>query len=109
MKDFSTIDSMMKLIREGVPPDWKKFKEKKTSKIYYKQEPGLSQITLYLEEVFEASLINLVAVIGEVQLFKKWVPLMRQSDLLADVSYLRKFMYFRNAMPWPMKSRECYV
>jgi hypothetical protein len=94
---------MLMLMREGSMPDWKKFKDKPNSKIYYKHEDGFNQLTLYIEEVLEAPMLNLFAVLGEAQLFKNWIPMMKQSDMVAEVSYLRKLAYFRVKLPWPFE------
>jgi len=45
---------------------WTKFSDKGDSKIYYKQEEGIKSLTLYLEDVIEAPLLNLFAILGEV-------------------------------------------
>lgn len=101
-RDFAIIDGMMKEL-SGDMAGWQRFKDKPESKIYYKQEDGLSQLTLYIEEVFEAPMINLFAIMGEAQLFSKWVPMMKQSDMVAEVSHLRKLAYFRISLPWPFE------
>jgi hypothetical protein len=54
-------------------------------------------------------LINLFSILGEAQLFKEWIPLMKQSDIVAEVSHLRKLAYFRCNMPWPLSPREIYL
>ena len=63
-------------------------------------------LTMYLEAEFEAPLINLFAVLAEVQLFKSWIPITKKSDLIGEVSHLRKLAYFRNNLPWPFSDRE---
>jgi hypothetical protein len=53
--------------------------------------------------------MNIVAVGTEAQLFKEWFPMMKQSDIVYEVSLFRKLVYFRNSLPWPMKQRESYL
>lgn len=43
------------------------------------------------------------------QLFKEWVPLTKQSDLVGEVSPLRKMVYFRYGLSWPFTSREIFM
>lgn len=64
---------------------------------------------MYFEKVFEAPVINLVAVLSEVALFKEWVPITKQSEILTEVSHLRKLGYFRNNLPWPFAEREVFL
>ncbi|TNV77941.1 hypothetical protein FGO68_gene8534 [Halteria grandinella] len=95
-RDAAIINDMLTQMRTGMP-DYQRFKDKPHSKI------------LYVEEVFECPLLNIFAVMGEAQLFKNWVPMMKQSEIVADVSHLRKLAYFRVALPWPFEQRECYL
>ncbi len=76
-KDFSIIDHFLEELKRQDLKDagWTKFSDKGDSKIYYKQEEGVKSLTLYLEDVIEAPLINLFAILGEVQLFKNWIPM----------------------------------
>jgi hypothetical protein len=104
-KDFSIIDHFLEELKRQHLKDagWTKFSDKGDSKIYYKQEPGVKSLTLYLEDVIEAPMINLFAILGEVQLFKNWIPMTKQTDIIGEVSHLRKMAYFRMALPWPLK------
>ena len=99
----------MQELKKDLGDGWTKFSDKETQKIYYKQEAGLNQLTLYLEQVIEAPLINLFAILGEVQLFKNWVPMTKQSDIISEISHLRKLAYFKNNLPWPFHQREIFL
>ena len=46
---------------------------------------------------------------GEAQLFKNWLPLTKVSEIVTEVSHLRKLAYFRFNLPWPFYYRECFV
>ena len=107
-KDFLIIETMLLEI-SGEMPGWNRFKDQPKTKIYYKQEDGLNQITMYVEQEIEAPLINLAALLSEVQLFKNWIPMIKQSDLVGEVSHLRKLAYFRANLPWPFEQRECFI
>jgi len=50
-----------------------------------------------------------ISIFAEVQLFKDWVPLTKVSDLIGEVSYLRKSLYFRYGVMWPFTSREIFM
>ena len=65
--------------------------------------------TVYMEQVIDAPILHLISVLGEVELFKSWVPLTERSDLLAEVSHLRKLGYFRANLHWPLTKREMFV
>ena len=88
---------------------WIKHSEKANGKVYYRQEPGLKGLTVYLEGVVNAPIMNLLAVISEIELFKEWLPVIKQSQMLHSVSHFRKLAYFRYKLPWPLKSREIFL
>lgn len=74
-KDFQILGHFLEELK-GDMSDWNKQTDNDHTKIYYRQEEGLPGITLYLEAVINAPLLNLFAVLGEVQLFKEWVPML---------------------------------
>lgn len=69
----------------------------------------MNALTLYLEQLIEAPLLNLFAILGEVDLFKHWVPLTKKSDIKGEYSHLRKLAYFVHKLPWPFVARECFI
>lgn len=93
----------------GEMSDWVRHTEKDTTKIFYKKEEGFNGLTIYMEGVINAPLINLFSVLAEVELFKDFVPTIQQSNLLASVSHLRKLVYFKNGLPWPFNNREIFL
>lgn len=90
-------------------PNWIRFSDKPDYKLFYRQEPGFPGITLYMEGVIKAPLMNMFAVLAEVQLFKDWIPMTKKSELLGEVSHLRKLAYIRNNLPWPFTDREIFI
>ena len=46
--------------------NWIRFKDTETKKIFYQQEEGFKGLTIYLEGVINAPIINLFAVLAEV-------------------------------------------
>lgn len=89
--------------------DWTKHTDKDDFKVYYRHDKGDKNLTLYLEGLINAPLINLFSILAEVQLFKDWIPLNKQSDIIGEVSHLKKAAYFRFGLPWPFASREILV
>lgn len=69
--------------------DWVIFIDKPDYKIWYRYEPGQPICSLYLERVFHAPIINLMAVLAEAQLYKEWVPMTSSSEVLSKVSNFR--------------------
>ena len=70
-----------------------------------KLEDGFRNVTLYMEKVVHAPMINLLAVFAEAQLFQNWVPLNKRSEILASVSHFRKAAEFEFKLPWPLSNR----
>ena len=65
-EDFKIIEEILHREISGNFDGWHRYKDKPENKIYYQLEPGQSLITLYIERVFEAPLINLAALLAEV-------------------------------------------
>ena len=70
-------------IADGTDQSWTRHKDTPEVKIFYKQENGFSNMTLYMEKVIRAPLINVLAILAEAQLMRQWVPLMKRSELVA--------------------------
>ena len=107
-KDYLILTEYLDVIR-GDMRDWTRHTDKEKIKVFYKQEKSLKTITIYLEGVVEAPMIHLFSVMGEVELFKNWVPLTKKSNLLGEVSHLRKICYILNNLPWPFSNREIFL
>ena len=78
-------------------------------KIYYKKEPDLSLITCYIEGLIKAPMINVLAIAGEAECFKEWMPITPVSDIVKEVTPLRKLLYLRNECQWPLWNRESFI
>ena len=89
--------------------EWIVYKDNDEEKIYYKNEPHIRSMSLYLECVINAPMMNLFAVMGEVDLFKTWIPLTHDSKILFEVSHLRKMASIVNNLPWPFNRRESFI
>lgn len=66
-------------------------------------------MSLYLEGIINAPLINLFSVLCEVELFKEWIPITKESKVMYDLSHLRKMAYFKNNLPFPFANREIFL
>jgi hypothetical protein len=65
-EDFKIIEDVLNKEIAGNFDGWKRYKDKPESKIYYQLEPGQRIVTLYIEKVFDAPIINLCAFLAEV-------------------------------------------
>ena len=65
-EDFKIIEEMLAKEMQGNLDGWQMYKDKPKSKIYYKIEDGHPIVTVYAEQVVEAPLINIAALIAEV-------------------------------------------
>ena len=65
-KDFMILDHFLTELRKNDMSNWVKFSEKGSTKIFYRQDPGLKGLTVYLEKVINAPLMHLLAVLVEV-------------------------------------------
>lgn len=88
---------------------WTKFFEKGDQKIYYKKEEGLSSLTCFMEGMINAPMINVATILGEVELYKEWLPITPVSDIIKELTPMRKLIYIKNALQWPCWNREIIV
>ena len=68
MSDFEIYEKSIILIEKVVNDDcsdWKKFLNKDTIKLYYKQEDEKSLYTFYMEKLINAPLFNVISVLAE--------------------------------------------
>jgi len=99
----------MRGIIDGSDQSWTRHKDTPEVKVFYKLEDGLRNCTLYLEKVVHASMINLLAIFAEAQLFQNWVPLNKRSEILCKVSHFRQAAEFEFKLPWPLSNRTCQI
>ena len=66
-------------------------------------------MSLYLEGIINAPLLNLFTVLGEVELFKDWIPITKESRMMFEISHLRKMAYIKNNLPFPFSNREIFL
>ena len=69
---------------------WTKHLDTDERKIYYRQEDDLSNITVYWEFFIDAPIINVGCFLAEYDLYKEWAPMTPVSEVLKEVSPLRK-------------------
>ena len=106
-KDYLILTEYLEVIH-GDMRDWTKVTDKEVRKVYYKKEKNLKTLTIYLEGIIEAPLLSQIALIAEVDLFKKWAPLTKKSNQLEEISHMRKMCYILLDFPWPFSNREVY-
>lgn len=85
------------------------FINKEDRKVFYKMEDGFSTMTIYIEGTINAPMINLFAILCEIDLFPLWIPDTESSKLIKEVSPLRKSVNLINVLPWPIWKRELFV
>ena len=62
-----------------------------------------------MEGIVNAPMINVATILGEVQEYKEWMPITPVSDVLKEITNMRKLLYIRNALQWPCRHREIFV
>jgi len=95
-KDFKILNEFTSVMKDM--SSWTKFVDKPDSKIYYKKEEGLSPITCFIETTINAPVLNAVAICAEVAHYKEWLPITPVSDVIKELTPLRKLIYLRNAL-----------
>lgn len=62
-----------------------------------------------MEATLEAPYTNVLLLLREVDLMKKWVPMIMDVKIMNEYTTWRQLMYQRFDSPWPMKDREDIV
>ena len=51
-----------------------------------------------MEGLVKAPMINVATILAEVELFKEWIPITPISEMIKELSPLRKSLYLRNEL-----------
>jgi hypothetical protein len=54
-------------------------------------------------------MLDVVTIMGEVEMFKEWMPITPVSTVLKELTPFRKLLYMRNTLQWPLWHREIFV
>lgn len=95
-KDFKILNEFTREMNNV--GSWTKFVDKPEQKIYYRKEENLSPITCYIEGVIDAPMMNIIAIMAEVEQYKNWLPITPISTVLKEVSPFRKLVYLQNSL-----------
>eukprot|EP00349_Pseudokeronopsis_sp_Brazil_P001029 CAMPEP_0202963002 /NCGR_PEP_ID=MMETSP1396-20130829/7011_1 /ASSEMBLY_ACC=CAM_ASM_000872 /TAXON_ID= /ORGANISM="Pseudokeronopsis sp., Strain Brazil" /LENGTH=221 /DNA_ID=CAMNT_0049683889 /DNA_START=94 /DNA_END=759 /DNA_ORIENTATION=+ len=97
MKELSTLNT------------WTRFMDSPDVKIFYKKDEQLSPITVYIEGIINAPLVNVLAIVADPEGYKDWMPITPVSTILKEVTPFRKLLYMRNTVQWPLWDRESFI
>jgi len=86
---------------------WKIEKETKLMKAYYKKETNNPIHSVKLEGIINSSVLNVLAVLYEVDLYSNWWPLSKDVRELKKFSKFKKIIYLVVDLPWPLWNRDC--
>jgi len=102
--------SIKKLLQEFEHIDtWNTIKSGGKNKFWYKLEEGLSSVYVALECIIESHIFTPLAILGEIDLFTTWVPLVKHARIFHDVSTLRKFIHLKVPLLWPISGRDIVI
>jgi hypothetical protein len=54
-------------------------------------------------------MMNIVTIMAEVGSFKDWLPITPVSEVIKEVTPLRKLLYLQNQLQWPFWPREIFL
>lgn len=69
---------------------WKIHTNEPETKIYWKQEEGMAIVSVCFEGLIKSNLLEILPIIGEIQLFEKWAPTIQKAEQLKKVSNFRQ-------------------
>jgi hypothetical protein len=89
--------------------DWGVISDTSGVRIQYQATPSASLYNFKVTTVVKASLFNILAVIYEVDLYKKWLPLLKVAEQLHQVDKLHKIVHVDVYGVWPVANRDAVV
>ncbi len=97
-------DYFFKILKDD--SDWISYYDEPIRKIKYKYEDGLNLVTCLSETIIEAPLLHVLALFGEVDLFKDWFPNVTECKIVHKVTNYRGMYACQQSMPWGMWPRD---
>ncbi|EFC42695.1 predicted protein [Naegleria gruberi] len=85
--------------------EWKLCVEKESMKSFYKDR-GSGMHAVKVEGTIHASMFQVLSIFYEVDLYKSWVPSMRDSLVIHKFGKYRFLSYFSFNLPWPFSPRD---
>lgn len=86
--------------------DWISYYDEPTRKVKYKYENGLNLVSCLCEATVDASIMNLLAMFCEVDLFKNWFPNVTCCKPLKLLTPTKGLYTCLQTMPWPVWPRD---
>jgi hypothetical protein len=82
----------------------------KQIQVWYRVLPGTRTVTVRVEGIMHAPIMNVLSLCNESDLFYKWVPLCSASDFLGQISRTRQLVRNVYSIPLPLiADRETLV
>jgi hypothetical protein len=63
-KDFKIMSETLEELKSGMP-DWSRFRDTPDYKVYYKMEPGITTMSIFMEGLIKAPVMNALTVMAE--------------------------------------------
>jgi hypothetical protein len=82
----------------------------KNVKVSYRMIPGRPTVSIRIEGIMKAPILNILSLVYETDLFHTWVPLCKRSEQIAKVSRTKQIIRNCYGVPIPfINNRECQV
>eukprot|EP01114_Cavostelium_apophysatum_P016047 TRINITY_DN4501_c0_g1_i1.p1 TRINITY_DN4501_c0_g1~~TRINITY_DN4501_c0_g1_i1.p1 ORF type:complete len:333 (-),score=43.80 TRINITY_DN4501_c0_g1_i1:115-1113(-) len=102
--ECAQVDHLLEELRneEG----WTLVRESDGVKTFYRHEESTPTYSIKMEGIIDSPLFNVLALAYEDDLYKNFIPMVKESRRLHFVSGYRKVVYMRTELPWPVWSRD---
>lgn len=75
----------------------------------YKMIPRTALISLRFEAILDIPLLNVLALLYEIDLYSEWVPFLTQSEQLKSIHRASKVVYIKTSLPPPLADRDAFL
>jgi len=85
---------------------WEKIKETDKYVMHYQKPLDMPTHSMRVEGTIDASILSILVIIYEVDLYKSWWPMILESKVIQEITIYKKYVYLTSWMPFPMQTRD---
>lgn len=85
---------------------WEKINEKSNISVFSTEAPGSDILKIKTQTIIIANISDIQSILNNVKHRKNWVPYLKESSIIEDVSSTENIEYSLFSAPWPASDRE---
>jgi len=74
--------------------------------MHYQKPLDMPTHSMRVEGTIDASILSILVIIYEVDLYKSWWPMILESKVIQEITIYKKYVYLTSWIPFPMQTRD---